>query len=390
MQARRVAITGVGVLAACGVGRDEFWSGLLAPQPTSERRVTGFDPNTLFDNPKEIRRTDRVAQIALAAAEEAMAQAGAVEVDPDRAGVLFGTGVGGLETLEAQVIVRVEKGERRVSPFLVPMMMANSSSAALSMKYGYRGPCETIATACAASTHAIGNAARLIATGRCDAMLTGGAEASMTVTALAGFANMTALSTTGVSRPFDAERDGFIMSEGAAVLVLEEWSSAEARGATILAEVLGSASNADAHHITAPSPGGSGAITCMRLALEDAEIDAADIAHINAHGTSTPLNDAAEAEAIAALFGTSGPPLTSTKGVTGHALGAAGALEAAALVLSMQHGLIPPTDGTKAVDPALPAIDLVMHEPRPWSPGPSLSNSFGFGGHNGCLVLGPA
>jgi 3-oxoacyl-[acyl-carrier-protein] synthase II len=390
MQARRVAITGVGVLAACGVGRDEFWSGLLAPQPTSERRVTGFDPNTLFDNPKEIRRTDRVAQIALAAAEEAMAQAGAVEVDPDRAGVLFGTGVGGLETLEAQVIVRVEKGERRVSPFLVPMMMANSSSAALSMKYGYRGPCETIATACAASTHAIGNAARLIATGRCDAMLTGGAEASMTVTALAGFANMTALSTTGVSRPFDAERDGFIMSEGAAVLVLEEWSSAEARGATILAEVLGSASNADAHHITAPSPGGSGAITCMRLALEDAEIDAADIAHINAHGTSTPLNDAAEAEAIAALFGTSGPPLTSTKGVTGHALGAAGALEAAALVLSMQHGLIPPTDGTKAVDPALPSIDLVIHEPRPWSPGPSLSNSFGFGGHNGCLVLGPA
>jgi 3-oxoacyl-[acyl-carrier-protein] synthase II len=258
------------------------------------------------------------------------------------------------------------------------------------MRYGYRGPCETIATACAASTHAIGNAARLIATGRCDAMLTGGAEASMTDTALAGFNNMTALSTTGVSRPFDAERDGFIMSEGAAVLVLEEWSSAESRGATILAEVLGSASNADAHHITAPSPGGAGAITCMRLALEDAEIDASDVAHINAHGTSTPLNDAAEAEAIAAVFGPSGPAVTSTKGVTGHALGAAGALEAAALLLSMQHGMIPPTDGTKAVDPALPAIDLVVREPRPWRPGLSLSNSFGFGGHNGCLVLGPA
>jgi 3-oxoacyl-[acyl-carrier-protein] synthase II len=390
MEPRRVAVTGVGVLAACGVGRDEYWSGLLSPQPTGERRITGFDAAAFFDNPKEVRRTDRVVHIALAAADEAMTQAGDVVVDPDRAGVLFGTGVGGLETLEAQVIVRVEKGERRVSPFLVPMMMANSSSAALSMRYGYRGPCETIATACAASTHAIGNAARLIATGRCDAMLTGGAEASMTVTALAGFANMTALSTTGVSRPFDAERDGFLMSEGAAVLVLEEWSAAEARGATILAEVLGSASNADAHHITAPSPGGTGAITCIRLALEDAGLGASDIAHINAHGTSTPLNDAAEAEAIAALFGTAAPPVTSTKGVTGHALGAAGALEAAAIVLSMQHELIPPTDGTKAVDPALPPIDLVINEPRPWTPGPSLSNSFGFGGHNGCLVLAPA
>jgi 3-oxoacyl-[acyl-carrier-protein] synthase II len=388
--ARRVAVTGVGVLAACGVGRDEFWSGLLAPQPAGERRITGFDPAAFFETPKEAKRTDRVAQIALAAAAEAMAQAGSFEVDPDRAGVLFGTGSGGLETLEAQVVVRVEKGERRVSPFLVPMMMANSAGAALSMKYGYRGPCETIATACAAATHAIGNAARLIATGRCNAMLAGGSEASMTITALAGFSNMTALSTTGVSRPFDAERDGFVMSEGAAVLVLEEWSAAEARGATILAEVLGSASNADAHHITAPSPGGTGAITCMRLAIEDAGLDVSDIAHINAHGTSTPLNDAAEAEAIGALFGTPGPVVTSTKGVTGHPLGAAGALEAAALVLSMQHGLIPPTDGTKAVDPALPPIDLVLHEPRPWTPGPSLSNSFGFGGHNGCLVLGPA
>ena len=390
MQRRRVAITGVGVLATCGIGRDDFWAGLLAPQPSGERRIHGFDPTSVIDNPKEIRRTDRVAQIALAAADEAMTQAGAIDVDPDRAGVIVGTGVGGLETLEAQVIVRVEKGERRVSPFLVPMMMANSAGAALSMKYGYRGPCETIATACAASTHAIGNAARLIETGRCDVMLSGGAEASMTITALAGFNNMTALSTTGMSRPFDAERDGFLMSEGAAVLVLEEWSAAEARGATILAEVLGAASNADAHHITAPSPGGSGAITCMRLAVEDAGVELSDVAHINAHGTSTPLNDAAEAEAIATLFGSPGPVVTSTKGVTGHALGAAGALEAAALVLSMQHELIPPTDGTKAVDPALPPIDLVLREPRPWTPGPSLSNSFGFGGHNGCIVLGPA
>ncbi|HEV3227123.1 MAG TPA: beta-ketoacyl synthase N-terminal-like domain-containing protein, partial [Acidimicrobiales bacterium] len=210
------------------------------------------------------------------------------------------------------------------------------------------------------------------------------------VTGLAGFGNMTALSNTGVSRPFDAERDGFVMSEGAAVLVLEEWGAAESRGATILAEVLGAASNADAHHITAPSPGGAGAVACMELALADACLAPGDIAHINAHGTSTPLNDAAEAEAIAKLFGSTSPIVTSTKGVTGHALGAAGALEAAAVVLSMVHELVPPTDGTKALDPALPPIDLVLHEPRPWTPGPSLSNSFGFGGHNGTLVLGPA
>jgi 3-oxoacyl-[acyl-carrier-protein] synthase II len=389
-EARRVAVTGVGVLAGCGIGRDAFWAGLLAPQPNGERRIIGFEPETAFENPKEAKRTDRFAQFALAAANEALAQAGDLGVDLDRAAVLMGTGVGGLETLETQIITRHEKGERRVSPFLVPMMMSNAASAALSMRFGWRGPCETTVTACAAATHAIGNAARLIATGRCDAALTGGSEAAMTITGMAGFRNMTALSNSGVSRPFDAERDGFVMSEGAAVLVLEEWSAAEARGATILAEVLGAASTADAHHITAPAPGGAGAISCMELALADAGLAPSDIVHINAHGTSTPLNDAAEAEAIASLFGSPGPIVTSTKGVTGHALGAAGALEAAAVVLSMANGLIPPTDGTKAVDPALPAIDIVLREPRPWTPGPSLSNSFGFGGHNGTLVLGPA
>ncbi|MEY2461707.1 MAG: 3-oxoacyl-[acyl-carrier-protein] synthase [Acidimicrobiaceae bacterium] len=390
LEARRVAITGVGVLAACGIGRDEFWAGLLAPQPTAERRIADFEPEKFFDNPKEAKRTDRFAQIALAAAAEALEQAGDVGVDPARGGVLLGTGVGGLETLETQIVTRHDKGERRVSPFLVPMMMSNAASAALSMKYGWQGPCETTVTACSAATHAIGNAARLIAYGRCDAALTGGSEAAMTITGMAGFRNMTALSNAGVSRPFDAERDGFVMSEGAAVLVLEEWSAAEARGATILAEVLGAASNADAHHITAPAPGGAGAIACMEQALADAGLSPSDIVHINAHGTSTPLNDAAEAEAIGKLFGTPGPIVTSTKGVTGHALGAAGALEAVAVVLSMANGLIPPTDGTKAVDAALPPIDLVLHEPRPWTPGPSLSNSFGFGGHNGCVILGPA
>jgi 3-oxoacyl-[acyl-carrier-protein] synthase II len=388
--ARRVAVTGVGVLAACGIGRDAFWAGLLAPQPEGERRINDFDPDTVFDSPKEARRTDRFSQIALAAAAEALEQAGDVGVDPTRAGVLLGAGVGGLATTEREIIVMHEKGPRRVSPFLVPMMMSNAAAASVSMRYGWQGPCETTVTACAASTHAIGNAARLIATGRCDAVLSGGSEAAMVPIGIQGFANMTALSSVGVSRPFDAERDGFVMSEGAAVLVLEAWSAAEARGATILAEVMGAASTADAHHITAPSPGGVGAIGCMQLALDDAGISVGDIVHINAHGTSTPLNDAAEAEAIAAMFGDAMPIVTSTKGVTGHALGAAGALEAAAIVLSMQHRLIPPTDGTKAVDPALPPIDLVIGDPRPWTPGPSLSNSFGFGGHNGCLVIGPA
>jgi 3-oxoacyl-[acyl-carrier-protein] synthase II len=201
---------------------------------------------------------------------------------------------------------------------------------------------------------------------------------------------MTALSKSGVSQPFGSGRDGFVMTEGGAVFVLEEWSAAEARGARIIAEVCGAASTADAHHITAPSPGGAGAVTCIEFALADAGLSAADIVHINAHGTSTPLNDAAEAEAIAKLFGSPGPIVTSTKGVTGHALGAAGALEAAAVLLSFEHGLVPPTDGTTEVDPTLPAIDLVVGEPRPWTPGPSLSNSFGFGGHNGVLVLAPA
>jgi 3-oxoacyl-[acyl-carrier-protein] synthase II len=387
---RRVAITGVGVVAPCGIGADAFWSGLLGAPPEGERRVHDFDPSRYFDNPKEARRTDRFTQFALAAAAEALEQSGEPEAPPKRRGVWVGTGVGGLITIEDQVIVRHEKGGRRVSPFLVPMMMANAAAASISMRYGWQGPCETTVTACAAGTHSIANGARLISSGRCDAVIAGSSEAAMTPTGIAGFTNMTALSTSGVSRPFDRDRDGFVLAEGAAVLVLEEWESAKRRGATILAEVLGSASTADAHHITAPSPGGSGALSCMQLALEDAGVDPADVRHINAHGTSTPLNDAAEAEAIAKLFGTPGPPVTSIKGVTGHSLGAAGALEAVAVVLSILNGLLPPTAGYQNPDPALAPIDIVHGAPRPWEPGPTLSNSFGFGGHNGCLVIGPA
>jgi 3-oxoacyl-[acyl-carrier-protein] synthase II len=390
VERRRVAITGLGVLSSAGVGLDDFWTGLNSAPPEGERRVQDFDPTTVFDNPKEARRADRVTQLALAAAEQAIAQAGDVSCDPLRRGVLIATGIGGIGTLEEQINLYAEKGARRVSPFLIPMIMPNALSATVSMRWGWQGPCQTVSTACAAGTHALVDAAMWIASGRCDAMAAGGAEAAMTPVALAGFDNMTAMSSRGVSEPFAATRDGFVISEGAAVLILEAWDVAEARGATILAEVLGGASTADAHHITAPSPGGRGALSCMEIALASAGLEAADIAQVNAHGTSTPLNDAAEAEAMAKLFDGLGPAVTSIKGVTGHSLGAAGAIEAVAVVESMRRGLIPPTAVTTEVDPELPPIDLVIGDARPWEPGPTLSNSFGFGGHNGTLVLDSA
>jgi 3-oxoacyl-[acyl-carrier-protein] synthase II len=389
---RRVAVTGLGVIAHAGTGVDAFWQGLLTGNPGDmSRRLVDFDPAPLFDNAKEARRADRFTQLALAAAAEAIQDAGELDVDPARIGTLIGTGIGGLETLEEQIIVRHEKGERRVSPFLVPMMMPNAAVAAVSMRYGFQGPCEATTTACAAGTHSIGNAWRLITSGICDAVIAGGTESAMTLTAMAGFGNMTALSTSGRSRPFDIRRDGFVMAEAAGVIVLEEWDHAVARGATIHAELLGAASTADAHHITAPAPGGSGAVRCMELAIASAGLQPSDIGHINAHGTSTPLNDAAEAQAIAKVFGTPGPIVTSTKGVTGHALGAAGAIEAVALALTISRGLVPPTRGTSAdsVDADV-QIDLVLDEARSWTPAPALSNSFGFGGHNGTIVMGPA
>ncbi len=387
---RRVAITGYGVVAPCGIGRKAFWDGLNGPGITDHRsiEIADWDPLPFFDNPKEARRADRVEQFALAAAAEAFEHSGRPSAESDRFGTIFATGVGGLRSTEEQIGVLLTKGERRVSPFLVPMMMPNAPGAAISMRYGLRGPNETITTACAASTHAIGYAARLIAWGMCDAVVTGGSESAGCPIGVASFGNMTALSTSGSSRPFDVDRDGFVLGEGAAVLILEEWSAAEGRGATIVGEVLGAGSNADAHHITAPAPGGIGAIACMRLAMDDAGLQPGDIGHINAHGTSTPLNDAAEAAAITEIFGARGVPVTSTKGVTGHALGAAGALEAVAMLLAMDQRLIPPTAGTKVVDPEFD-IDLVVGSARSWEPAPSISNSLGFGGHNGSIILGP-
>ena len=390
MLRRRVAVTGMGVVASCGIGTDAFWEGLCGDAPEGDRRVHDFDPSPHFDNPKEVRRSDRCTQFAIAAADMALEQAGTLTADSFRRGVFIGTGIGGIATLEEQILVRHEKGSRRVSPFMVPMMMPNAAPAAVSMRHGFQGPAENTCTACAAGTHALANAARLIAHGRCDVVLAGGSEAPFVETAIAGFTNMTAFSSVGISRPFDAERDGFVMGEGAGVMVLEEWDMALERGATILAEILGGASTADAHHITAPSPGGIGAITCMRLALEEAGVEPDQVRHINAHGTSTPLNDMAEAFAMAEVFGPDGPLVTSTKGITGHALGAAGAIEAVAVVLAMDSKLIPPTAGYATADPEMPPINLVTGSPAPWEPGISMSNSFGFGGHNGSLVIAPA
>ncbi|CAN5635587.1 beta-ketoacyl-ACP synthase II [soil metagenome] len=386
---RAVAITGIGVVAPCGIGIDAFWAGLHRPAPDGEapRRCADFDPLDWFDT-KGARRHDRFAQLAVAAAALAVDDAALEIDDPDRTGVSVATGIGGLPAYEAQYEINRERGADRVSPFLIPMLMPNAGAAAVSLRWGARGPCETITTACAAGTHAIGAGLGWIQAGRCDVVLAGGTEAAPTETGIAAFTNMTALSTRAVSQPFDTDRDGFVMGEGAGVLVLEHLDRARSRGARIYALLLSAASTADAHHVTAPDPTGSGAIRCMRLAIDEAGVGPDDIGHINAHGTSTPLNDAAEAQAISAVFGDRRPPVTSVKGVTGHLLGAAGAVEAAALALTIERASIPPTGGLRTPDPELP-IDPVAGEARPWKPAPALSNSFGFGGHNGCLVLAP-
>ncbi len=386
-----MVVTGLGVVTSCGIGVEAFWAGLVSKPPVGRARpVRDLDVSHLF-GPKELRRADRFVQLAAAAADQAVSDAGGIETlrgDPDRAGTVIGTGVGGLDTICEQHEVLLEKGADRVSPFLVPMIMCNRAAADISMRYGLRGPCESTVTACAAGAQSIANAGRLIAMGRCDVMLGGGTEAPLSPLGIAGFANMTALSRSGVSMPFDVARDGFVIGEGAGVLVLEERARALARGAHIYAELAGAASTADAHHMTAPSPDGSGAARCMELAMADATLSPADVAHVNTHGTSTPPGDAAEAEAIFKVFGAPGPPATSIKGVVGHTLAAAGAIEAVAVALSIRYRQIPPTVGTNNLDPAF-QLDLVTGRPRDWEPGPVVSNSFGFGGHNGCLVLLP-
>ena len=384
LQGRRVAVTGLGAITCAGLGVDVLWNALMQSHAPESKFVAPFDASHI-GGPKELRRLDPFALYTLMAADEAWRQSG-LEGPLEDAGSIVTTGIGGLQTTLEQDAVLTLKGPDRVSPFLVPMMMPNAATAAVSMRFGLGGPCETVTTACAAGTHAIGNAARLIASGRCDVAVAGGAEAVIVEIAIAGFSNMTALSSTNFSRPFDVERDGFVMGEGAGVLILEEWDHALERGATILAEVIGAASTADAHHITAPDPKGNGAVRCMNLALADAELTPGDVSHINAHGTSTPLNDLAESVAVHKVFGDDAPVTTSIKGHLGHSLGAAGALEGVASVLTLQNQLIPPTAGTTVVDPEI-ALDVVIGEPREAKVDVILSNSFGFGGHNGSVIF---
>ncbi len=369
-----------------GIGSEVFWKGLFEEPAQGNRRVPDWHPADWMSR-IEARHSDRFAQFAVAAAEQAFADAGAPEVDPDRAATFIATALGGVATMDDQSDLRRDRGERRVSPYTVPMIMPNAAVAAVSLRRGWRGPSEAVLTACAASTHAIGHAARLIADGVCDIALAGGAEAPLTPTVVAGFDNMRALSRSGFLRPFDSGRDGFVISEGSAVVVLESWERAAARSAHVYGSVLGSASTSDGHDLTVPLPDGVQAARCVELALKDAGLSTADVRQVNAHGTGTKLNDLAEAGALRRVFGRNVPAVTSIKGATGHAFGASGAFEVVASLLSMQHGVIPPTIGLGEVDPAA-GLAVVPAPGRDWEPGVTISNSFGFGGHNGCLVLG--
>jgi 3-oxoacyl-[acyl-carrier-protein] synthase II len=407
MTRTRVAITGLGVKTPAGCDLDTFWSTLQAgrscaapikridPAALPVRfgcEVTEFDPATYFDS-KETRRTDRVAQLAFGAAADALADAGELGADPARCGVVAAAGVGGLITQEEQEYNLFSRGPSRVSPMLVPMMMPNAAAALVGLKLGWTGPNFCIATACAGGSHAIGEAARLIREGSSDVVLAGGSEACVTPIAIAAFARMGALSNrndepTLASRPFDVDRDGFVMGEGAGFLVLESWDRAVARGARIYGEVAGYGRNSDAYHVTAPAPGGAGAAHCMRLALADAGMEPSEVGHVNAHGTSTELNDAAEAEAVVKVFGEHALPVWSAKGSIGHLIAAAGAVEAVAAMLSLRDGLVPPTVNHERAEDEL-AIDVVAGECRKLAAAPVVSNSFGFGGHNASLVLKP-
>lgn len=409
MTRKRVVVTGVGCISPLGNNMQDTWNALLAGQSgagpitlfdASRHKtrfaceVKGFDPAAVFGS-REARRMDRFCQFAVAAAQEAVEHAALVvtEANRDRIGVLVGTGIGGIGTLLEQIEVLREKGPERVSPFLVPMMIADNAAATIALRMGVRGPNAAFVTACATGSNAVGEAAEVIRRGAADVMLAGGAEASIVSVAMAGLNVMTALSTRNddpqtASRPFDKDRDGFVMGEGAGILVLESLEHALARGAQILAEISGYGTSDDAYHISAPAENGAGAALCMKLALEDAGLTPVQIDYINAHGTSTPLNDKSETAAIKTVFGEHAyrVPVSSTKSMTGHLLGASGAVEAAICVAVFQHGILPPTINYFTPDPECD-LDYVPNTPRPAQPRHIMSNSFGFGGHNATLIL---
>ncbi len=387
MKKRRVVVTGVGVVAAPGVGVDDLWKGLQhAPAGPGPHLIPNWDPEPWLPK-REHRRLDRFTQFALVATHEAMEQSGGLGADPERVAVSVATGIGGLESLE-QLVLASDANDPRVSPFLIPMMMANAAAAGISIKYGFGGQVSTPAVACAAGTQAILDGLRQIQWGYADAAVVGGTEAAARESARSGFAAARALSPTGVARPFDVERDGFVMGEGAGIMILEAADLAEQRGATALAELKGGASTGDAHHITAPHPEGAGAERAIKLALQDAGLEPGEVGYINAHGTGTDLNDRTEGRVIGRVFSPQ-PAVSSIKGTTGHALGASGSIEAAVVIEAIRRAELPPNIGLSNQDPEIPLIDIVLR-PREWNPAPALTNSFGFGGHNTVLVFSPA
>ena len=395
---REVAVTGIGAVTPLGVGARTLharWAAGEVAIAGGEAPCVGFDPLEFFSR-KEARRADRFTQLALASAREALDEAGWADGAPyeaDRVGCILGTGIGGIGTLEDNFGVLRDQGPERVAPLAVPLMMSNAGSAAIAMRHDLRGPVFGVVSACAAGANAIAAATRAIQCGDADAIVTGGSEAALTPLARAAFAALDAVSTAGVSRPFDARRDGFIMGEGAGVLVLEDAAQARARGATILAFVRGIGATCDAHHLTAPRPDGAGAAAAMTAALRDAGLEAADVDYVNAHGTSTPLNDRAETMAIKTALGdrAASVPISSTKSAIGHLLGAAGAVEAIATILTLRERVVAPTLGLEEPDEGLD-LDYVPGSSRALDiaegrAAVGISNSLGFGGHNAVLVL---
>lgn len=406
---RRVVITGLGAVTPVGIGKDKFWNSLLEGKSGIDK-ITAFDSSAInchiagevkdfspedFIDKKEAKRMDRFAQFAVAAAKLAFEDS-KMDLDKEnkgRIGTCIGTGIGGVETLHSQFKVLFEKGADRVSPFFVPMMIGNMAAGQVSITFGLKGVNSCVVTACATGTNCIGDSFRIIARGDADVMVAGGTESAVSPIAVGGFASMKALSTRNdepqkASRPFDKDRDGFVMGEGAGIVILEELEHALARGANIYAEVVGYGENADAYHVTAPAPEGLQQAACMRLAIEDAGIKPEQVDYINAHGTSTPANDLNETKAIKALFGAHAKDLlvSSIKSMTGHLLGAAGGIEAIATALSIKNDIVPPTINLENTEEELD-LDYVPGKARNHKVNYALSNSFGFGGHNATLLL---
>ncbi|WP_042160398.1 beta-ketoacyl-ACP synthase II [Paenibacillus gorillae] len=406
---QRVVVTGMGVMTSLGSELDQFWGNLLegksgvshieafdvSEYPTQiAAEIKNFNPEEFNLDKKEARRMDRFVQFASVASLSAVKDSGIVvgeNVDAERIGVMIGSGIGGLGTWEDQHNILLEKGPKRVSPFFIPMMIANMGSGQVSILTGAKGPNSTAVTACATGTHSIGDSFKLIQRGEADVMICGGAEATIRPTGLAGFCSMRAMSVRNdepakASRPFDTDRDGFVMGEGAGVLILESLEHAQQRGARIYAEVIGYGMSGDAHHMTEPDP--DGAARCMTRALKDAGIEPSDIDYINAHGTSTPVGDRSETKAIKKALGDHAykVAVSSTKSMTGHLLGAAGGVEAVILGLTLQNGVIAPTINLENQDPECD-LDYVPNKPRKADVRTALSNSFGFGGHNATIVL---